>query len=74
MAKKRYTPPRDIPAETRAFAENLAEKLGGEPEQYRYAEYRQHDGRRWTVTARWEQCVDGEWTPIEDNVLGVVEY
>ena len=39
--------------------EHLAEKLGLEVSQVRYARYVLHDGRQWTDKARWERLEDG---------------
>ena len=67
MSKSRYRPPTDIPAETRQFAERMAERIGARPEEIRYAQYRYHNGRHWTVRACWERLVDGQWTEVDSK-------
>ena len=71
MRRKSYTPPRDIPAETQAFAEQLATKVGAKPEEFRYAEYRYHNRRHWTVRAGWEQLVGDDWIEVSAEFMRI---
>ena len=64
--KKKFVPARDIPTETRKRAEDMASRLGGEPKDYRSAEYYYFNDRsgHWTVKYCWERFIDGEWVEL----------
>lgn len=43
------------------FGEEIAQHFAQPLTEVRHARYFHHDGRRWTITTRWERLVDGVW-------------